>query len=89
MKAIWNDETIAESNHTIVIEGNHYFPIDSIKEEYFETSDAKTVCHWKGTASNYHIKFDGKENKDAAWYYPEPKERVSKTMLRSGVELKW
>jgi uncharacterized protein (DUF427 family) len=74
MKAVWNGETIAESNNTILIEGNHYFPVDSIKQEYFEESDTNTVCHWKGTASYYHVKIDGKENRDAAWYYPEPKE---------------
>jgi uncharacterized protein (DUF427 family) len=74
MKAIWNGQTIAESEDTIVIEGNHYFPVASIKDEYFKASDTNTVCHWKGTASYYHIKIDGKENRDAAWYYPEPKE---------------
>lgn len=74
MKAIWNGETIAESNDTLVIEGNHYFPIDSVKKELFEQSNTETVCHWKGTASYYTIHVDGKENKDAAWYYSEPKE---------------
>lgn len=74
MKAIWNGETIAESYDTIVIEGNHYFPIDSVKKEYFEDSDTQTVCHWKGTACYYSIQVDGKENKDAAWYYADPKE---------------
>lgn len=74
MKAIWNGETIAESNDTIVIEGNHYFPADSIKKEYFDNSSTHTVCPWKGTASYYTLKVDGKENKDAAWYYPDPKE---------------
>lgn len=74
MKAIWNGETIAESDDTIVIEGNHYFPADSIKKEYFQDSSTNTVCPWKGTASYYTLNVDGKENKDAAWYYPEPKE---------------
>jgi uncharacterized protein (DUF427 family) len=74
MKAIWNGQTIAESNDTIVIEGNHYFPADSVKKEYFEQSSTHTVCPWKGTASYYTLKVDGKENKDAAWYYPNPKE---------------
>lgn len=74
MKAIWNGETIAESDDTIVIEGNHYFPADSIKKEYFQGSSTNTVCPWKGTASYYTLNVDGKENKDAAWYYPEPKE---------------
>ncbi len=74
MKAIWNGEVIAESDSTIVIEGNHYFPKDSIKGQYFESSKTNTVCPWKGMASYYHIKVDGKENKDAAWYYPDPRE---------------
>jgi uncharacterized protein (DUF427 family) len=74
MKAIWNGETIAESDDTIVIEGNHYFPSDSIKQEYFQDSRTNTVCPWKGIASYYTLNVDGKENKDAAWYYPETKE---------------
>ncbi len=74
MKAIWNGETIAESNDTIVIENNHYFPADSIRKEYFEESDTHTVCPWKGTASYYTLKVDGKENRDAAWYYPKAKD---------------
>lgn len=74
MKAIWNGEVIAESDNTIVIEGNHYFPKDSIKKEYFENSDTNTVCPWKGMASYYTIKVDGKENRDAAWYYADPRE---------------
>lgn len=71
MKAIWNNEVIAESDNTVVIEGNHYFPADTIKEEYFKTSETNTVCHWKGTASYYHVDVNGKINNDAAWYYPE------------------
>ncbi|WP_343487586.1 DUF427 domain-containing protein [Allomuricauda sp. d1] len=74
MKAIWNNQVIAESNDTIVIEGNHYFPPDSIKEAFFEKSDTHTTCPWKGEASYYTLKVDGKENKDAAWYYPETSE---------------
>lgn len=73
MKAIWNGQTIAESNDTIVIEGNHYFPTDSIKEEYLKQSETHTVCPWKGTASYYSLTVDGKENKDGAWFYPDPK----------------
>ncbi|MEX2597283.1 MAG: DUF427 domain-containing protein [Salibacteraceae bacterium] len=71
MKAIWNDKVIAESDDTIVIEGNHYFPHESIKKDYFKPTETHTVCNWKGTASYYTIEVDGKENKDAAWYYPE------------------
>lgn len=73
MKAIWNNETLAESNNTIVVEGNHYFPDDSINKEYFQPSETHTICGWKGTASYYDIAAGGEINKDAAWYYPEPK----------------
>ena len=74
MKAIWNNTIIAESHDTIVIEGNHYFPPESIKKEYFKSSSTNTVCPWKGTASYYTIEVDGKSNEDAAWYYPETSE---------------
>jgi len=73
MKAIWNNKTIAESDHTIVVENNHYFPESSIKKEYFEKSEKTTSCPWKGKASYYSIEVDGKTNPDAAWYYPNPK----------------
>lgn len=71
MKAIWNDTVIAESDETKVVENNHYFPKESIKKEYFKPSDHHTRCLWKGEASYYTIEVDGKENKNAAWYYPE------------------
>lgn len=74
MKATWNGKVIAESNETRVIEGNHYFPPESINKEYFTNSDTHTVCPWKGTASYYNVVVDGQENKDAAWYYPETKQ---------------
>ncbi len=74
MKAIWNDKILAESDDTIVIEGNHYFPEDSINKEYFVNSDTHTVCHWKGVASYYTLNVDGQQNPDAAWYYPETRE---------------
>lgn len=74
MKAIWNNEVIAESNDTIVVEGNHYFPPDTIKKEYFKPSDTHTTCPWKGLASYYTIEVNGSENPDAAWYYPKTKE---------------
>lgn len=74
MKAIWNGQVIAESDDTVVIEGNHYFPVDAIKKEFFSDSISNTVCPWKGIASYYNVTVDGKENPDAAWYYPEPKE---------------
>ncbi|MEQ9593498.1 MAG: DUF427 domain-containing protein, partial [Cyclobacteriaceae bacterium] len=74
MKAIWNGTVIAESDETVVIEGNHYFPVSSIKKEYFTESSTQTSCPWKGIASYHSLKVDGKENTDAAWYYPDPKE---------------
>ena len=73
MKAIWNNQIIAESNDTIVVENNHYFPKNSIKAEFFKPSATHTTCPWKGLASYYTIEVDGKQNPDAAWYYPEPK----------------
>ena len=73
MKAIWNGQVIAESNDTIVIENNHYFPADTINRDYFQESDHTSVCPWKGTASYYHLAVDGNTNSDAAWYYPDPK----------------
>lgn len=73
MKAIWNGTLLAESNDTIVIENNHYFPADSIKKEHFKESDTHTMCPWKGMASYYHVEADGKTNEDAAWYYPDAK----------------
>jgi uncharacterized protein (DUF427 family) len=74
MKAIWNAKVIAESSDTVIIEGNHYFPADSIKKEFLKPSDTHTVCHWKGTASYYNVEVDGKVNQDAAWYYEDPSE---------------
>jgi uncharacterized protein (DUF427 family) len=74
MKAIWNGEIIAESDQTVVVEGNHYFPVNSLEKKYFKSSDYKTVCPWKGTASYYNIDVNGEINSDAAWYYPEPSE---------------
>jgi uncharacterized protein (DUF427 family) len=73
MKAIWNGQVIAESDDTINIEGNQYFPADAINKEYFKPSGTHTTCPWKGEASYYTLHVDGKENKDAAWYYPEAK----------------
>lgn len=77
MKAIWNDQIIAESNDTIVVENNHYFPIESVKAEYLENTDTHTTCPWKGLASYYTLNVDGKKNQDAAWYYPQPKEAAN------------
>lgn len=74
MKAIWNGTIIAECDDTIEVEGNHYFPPTAIKKEFIEASDHHTFCPWKGTASYYHLKVDGKMNENAVWFYPEPKE---------------
>ena len=74
MKAIWQDTLLAESDKTIVVEGNHYFPPDSIKREFFQSSDTHSTCPWKGLASYYHVQVGEKSNPDAAWYYPEPKD---------------
>ena len=73
-KAIWNGVVLAESDQTEMVEGNHYFPPDSIKEEYLVDSNTKTTCPWKGVASYYNIKVNGGENRDAAWVYPTPKD---------------
>ena len=69
MKAIWNGQVLAESNQTTVIEGNHYFPTDSIVKRFFLESDTNSVCLWKGTASYFDLKVNGDTNADAAWYY--------------------
>ena len=71
-KAVWNGKVLAESDDTIRIEGNHYFPPDSVNWEYFEDSDSQTFCPWKGKASYYNVKENGNVNNDAAWYYPDP-----------------
>jgi len=74
MRAMWNGVILAESDRTVVVEGNHYFPADSIKNEYFRKSQTHTTCPWKGEASYYDIVIEDKVNKDAAWYYPDPSE---------------
>ncbi|NQX90643.1 MAG: DUF427 domain-containing protein [Flavobacteriales bacterium] len=91
MKAIWNGVTIAESNDTVIIEGNHYFPAEAINKEYFKSSETHTVCPWKGTASYYTLEVNGKSNEDAAWYYPEVRELAKnikgKVAFWKGVEV--
>jgi uncharacterized protein (DUF427 family) len=74
VKASWNGTVIAESSDTVVVEGNHYFPVDSVQREYLRPSDHSSVCPWKGVASYYTLEVDGQTNRDAAWYYPEPSE---------------
>ncbi|HEY9671418.1 MAG TPA: DUF427 domain-containing protein [Waterburya sp.] len=73
-KAIWNGEVLAESDQCVVVEGNQYFPPDSINKQYFKESSTHTTCPWKGVASYYTIEVEGKENQDAAWYYPTTKD---------------
>jgi uncharacterized protein (DUF427 family) len=77
MKAIWNDTVLAESDDTEVVEGNHYFPPESIDKDLFEASDHTSVCPWKGTASYFSIVVDGERNENAAWTYPNPKDAAS------------
>jgi len=77
MKATWNGTTIAESDDTIVVEGNHYFPPESVAREYIIDSTYTTTCPWKGDASYYSLTVDGKQLEDAAWYYPAPSEAAS------------
>lgn len=72
-RATWNDQLIAESDDTVVVEGNHYFPADSINRNFFQDSSATTQCGWKGTASYFDVIVDGKTNEQAAWYYADPK----------------
>jgi uncharacterized protein (DUF427 family) len=74
MKATWNGEVIAESDDTVIVEGNHYFPREAIKSEYFRESGTHTTCPWKGEASYFDVVVGDAVNKDAAWYYPEPKD---------------
>ena len=74
MKAIWKDTVVAESNDTVVVEGNHYFPLASVKQELLVPSAHTSVCPWKGTANYYSLNVAGAENKDAVWYYAQPKD---------------
>ena len=74
MKAIWNDAVLAESDDTVVVEGNHYFPAAALRREHFRPSATHTTCSWKGVASYYDVVVGAAVNKDAAWFYPEPKD---------------
>lgn len=77
MKAAWNETVIAESDDTVVVEGNHYFPAESLVDEHFEPSATHSLCPWKGTASYLTVVVDGSRNPDAAWTYPDPKPAAS------------
>jgi uncharacterized protein (DUF427 family) len=91
-KAIWNGTVIADSDDTVVVEHNHYFPRSSVRSEYLRSSPTHTRCPWKGTASYYTVEVDGRVNPDAAWYYPEPKRTAAKIRDRiafwHGVEVR-
>jgi uncharacterized protein (DUF427 family) len=77
VKAEWNGVVLAESENCEIVEGNYYFPPEAIKREYFEDSQTHTTCSWKGVASYYTINIEGEKNPDAAWYYPNPKEKAA------------
>jgi uncharacterized protein (DUF427 family) len=91
VRAVWNGIVLAESNDTVVVEGNHYFPSDSLRREHFTASSMKTLCFWKGIASYYSITVDGVTNPDAAWYYKHPSPLARKIKNRvafgNGVEV--
>jgi len=72
-KALWKGTVLAESDRTVVVEGNHYFPRSAVRAEYLRPSDTHTVCPWKGTASYHDVEVNGERNADAAWFYPNPK----------------
>jgi uncharacterized protein (DUF427 family) len=92
VSAIWNGRTIAQSDDTVVVEGNHYFPPESLERTLVKPSTTTSVCGWKGTANYYSLVVDGKENKDAVWYYPDPKSAASQIKGRvafwKGVEIR-
>jgi uncharacterized protein (DUF427 family) len=77
VRATWNGQVIAESDDTVVVEGNHYFPVEAVRADVLRPSDTTTVCHWKGRASYHSIVVEGKENRDAAWYYPTPSDAAA------------
>lgn len=72
-KALWGGAVLAESDQTVIVEGNTYFPAESVHTEYLRPSETHSVCPWKGTASYHHVEVNGQRNPDAAWYYPDPK----------------
>ncbi len=92
MQAVFNGTVIAESDETVVVEGNHYFPIESANSDYFQPSGTHTVCPWKGIASYYTVSVDGQDATDAAWYYPTPsdaaKQITDRVAFWHGVEVR-
>lgn len=91
MKAIWNNEVIAQSDDTVVIEGNHYFPIESVNKDLLNDSDHTSFCPWKGTANYYSLEVNGDQNENAVWYYADPSELAKgikgKVAFWKGVEI--
>jgi uncharacterized protein (DUF427 family) len=91
MKAIWNGTLIAESDDIVLVEGNHYFPADSLNRDYVTFSNHRTTCAWKGEASYYSLLVDGELNRDAIWYYPDPKPEAEmvrdRVAFQRGVEI--
>jgi uncharacterized protein (DUF427 family) len=83
MKAIWNGTVIAQSDETIVVENNHYFPPGSVKSEYLQDSETQTSCPWKGISHYKNLVLDGKLSNDAAWFYPEPKEAAERLGIKN------
>ena len=77
VEAHWNGETIAASDDTVVVEGNHYFPREDVRSDFLAESQTNTTCPWKGTASYYSLVVDGESNPDAAWFYPNPKKAAA------------
>ena len=77
MQAIWNDVVIADSNDTVVVEGNHYFPLVAIKQAYFSESSHTSTCPWKGLANYFNVEVDGKQNPNAAWIYKTPSAKAA------------
>jgi uncharacterized protein (DUF427 family) len=90
-KAVWNGVTIAESDDTVIVENNHYFPRSSVRSDVLRDSDTHSICPWKGTASYFSVEVDGQVSTDGAWYYPEPKEAAAEILDRvafwNGVEV--
>jgi uncharacterized protein (DUF427 family) len=82
VKAVWNNTTIAESDDTVIVENNHYFPLDSVNQSLLRPSSTTSECHWKGTANYYSLEVAGETNKDAVWYYAEPFEAAAEIKNR-------
>lgn len=91
MRAIWRGAILAETDDTVVVEGDHYFPASALHREHFRPSATRTTCPWKGVASHYDVEVDGEVNRDAAWFYPDPTDAASEILnrvaFRNGVKV--